>query len=152
MNMRNSNWRLQAASYIKGECSSEEASSWEALMLSDDAALDVYMQVMSEIDSELPTLENLEGFTDGVLSNEEIIPYRNRIVPISSDRPRRWYERPLFHYTVAASITLMLMFSGTFDRLFPEDTHHTAPKLSQSTSYSKQLMEKTTSWLDRLKP
>lgn len=152
MILPNSDWRLQAVNYIKGECSAEEASSWEALMLSDDAALDVYMQVMSEMDSELPTLENPESFVDSVLSNKEINPYRSRSVPISSNRPRRWYDRPLFHYTVAASFTVVFMFSGAFDRLFPEEPNQQVPKQSQSISYSEQLMEKTTSWLDQLKP
>lgn len=147
----NTEWRLQAATYIKGECTAEEASSWEALMLSNDAVLDVYMQVMSEMDSELPAMSNAEAFADRVLADEEVVPYQNRVVPLSSDRPRRWYERSLFHYTVAASITLVFMFSGAFDRLFPEDANHKS-QVSHSPSYSEQLMKKTTGWLDQLKP
>lgn len=151
MNTAHSDWKQQAGRYIRGECSSEEASSWEALMLSNDNALNVYMQVMAEMDQDLPMLESPESFADRVLSDKEIVPYQRRSVPTSSDRPRRWYERPLFHYTVAASLTIVFMFSGAFDRLFPESKNHQVPKSSQSVSYSEQLMEKTTSWLDRLK-
>ena len=147
----NLEWRLQAASYIKGECTAEEASSWEALMLSNDEVLDVYMQVMSEMDHELPAMSNAEAFTDRILADEEVVPYQNRVVPLSSERPRRWYERPLFHYTVAASITLVFMFSGAFDRLFPEDANPKS-QVSPSPSYSEQLLDKTTGWLDQLKP
>lgn len=151
MNTTISEWRSRATNYIKGECSSEEAAAWEALMLSNDDVLEVYMQVMSEMDSELPVMNHPETFVDRVLSNETIVPYRSQLVPISLDRPRRWYEKSVFHYTVAASITLVLMFSGAFDRLFPEGKNPKA-ELSSSPSYSEQLMEKTTNWLDQLKP
>lgn len=151
MNKATSDWRLLAERYIKGECSSEAAASWEALMLSDDTALEVYIQAMSEMDSELPDMTDPDDFTDRVLVNEDIIPYRSRVIPLSSDRPGRWYEKPLFHYTVAASITLVFMFSGAFDQLFPEEAKHRLPQ-SQSPSYSEQLMEKTTNWLDRIMP
>lgn len=151
MNKETSDWRLQAERYIKGECSPEAAASWEALMLSEDAALDMYIQAMSEMESELPDMADPDDFTDRVLADEGMIPYRARVIPLSSDRPRKWYEKPLFHYTVAASITLVFMFSGTFDRLFPEDTKHRLPQ-SESPSYSEQLMEKTTNWLDMILP
>lgn len=151
MNAQHSEWKLRAENYIKGESSPEEALSWEALMLSNDAVLKVYMDVMSEMDSELPVMNHPETFVDRVLSDETIIPYRSHTVPLLSDRPRRWYEKSVFHYTVAASITLILMFSGAFDRMFPEGTAHKA-ELSSSPSYSEQLMEKTTNWLNQLKP
>ena len=120
-------------------------------MLSDDEALRIYMQAMAEMDGELPSLPDPEDFARKVLERQDFVPYRRRNESLSSGRPRRWYERPIFHYTVAASITLVFVFSGAFDRMFPEDGHRERP-VTQAPSYSEQLMEKTTGWLDRLKP
>ncbi|WP_054957369.1 hypothetical protein [Paenibacillus dakarensis] len=149
MNQANTDWRADAKRYLKGECSSEEAICWEELMLSNDEVLEVYMQVLSEMDSELPVMDSPEAFADRIMADEEIVPYRAQVVPNTSGKPHRWYENAWFHYTVAASITLVFMFSGAFDRLFPGDLELKA-NTSSAPSYSEQLMEHTTSWLDEL--
>ncbi|SMG43658.1 hypothetical protein [Paenibacillus aquistagni] len=41
-------------------------------------------------------------------------------VPASRKHRRHWLEHPLFHYTVAAAITLLFMASGVFEALLRE--------------------------------
>ena len=65
MNVQDNELKMLTARYVRGEGSAEERSSYEELMLSDDSVLVIYMQVLAELDSELPGLSDPETFTRG---------------------------------------------------------------------------------------
>lgn len=142
-------YRLLTERYVRGEGTYEERSNYEELMLSDDRVFTWYMQVLGEFDSELPDLPDPDGFVDGVVAHEEIIPYSQRTAWPHQEHPKRWYERAIFHYTIAASITMLFLFTGAFDQLLPGEISGDIP-LSKQPSYSEQWMEKTSGWLDQL--
>lgn len=149
MNVKDNELKMLTARYVRGEGSAEERSSYEELMLSDDSVLEIYMQVLAELGSELPGLSDPETFTQQVVEHEQIKPYTHRAPLRIQERPKRWYERAIVHYTIAASITMLFLFTGAFDRLLPGEMNHDVP-LSETPSYSEQWVEKTTGWLDQL--
>lgn len=151
MNVPKHEWGLLADKYIKGLSTTEETACWERLILSDDEALLLHMELVSESEILLPALTDPDSFAERVLSHEEIVPYPAPKTAPSVKRPRRWYEKTIFHYTVAATITLVFMFTGSFDHILPEETDRIYPG-PQTPSFTEQLMNKTTGWLDRLLP
>ncbi|KOP68893.1 hypothetical protein AMS62_29320 [Bacillus sp. FJAT-18019] len=150
MNMEvNDEYRQLTERYIRGEGTAEERSNYEELMLSDDSVLTLYMQVLEELDSELPNLPDPEAFADELVAHEQIKPYAHRAAMQNQERPKRWYERAIVHYTIAASITMLFLFTGAFNQLLPGETNGNN-SLSNTPSYSEHWMEKTTGWLDQL--
>lgn len=151
MNVPKHEWRVLADKYIEGLCTTEESACWERLILSDDEAMLLHMEAVADAEITMPELADPDGFADRVLTRDEIVPYPVPNTPPSIKRPRRWYEKTIFHYTVAASITLVFMFTGAFERIFPEAIERIYPG-PQTPSYTEQLMNKTTGWLDQLLP
>lgn len=149
MNAKDHELKLLTERYVRGEGSPEERTSYEELMLTDDDVLEIYMQVLSELDAELPGMADPEAFAEQVVEHEQIMPYTPKAPLRIQERPKRWYERAIVHYAIAASITMLFLFTGAFDRLLPSEISGQVP-LSDTPSYSEQWVEKTTGWLDRL--
>ncbi|SEL83058.1 hypothetical protein SAMN04488688_10692 [Paenibacillus sp. cl141a] len=149
MNAKDHELKLLTERYVRGEGSLEERTSYEELMLTDDGVLEIYMQVLSELDPELPGMADPEAFAEQVVEHEQIKPYTPKAPLRIQERPKRWYERAIVHYAIAASITMLFLFTGAFDRLLPSEISGQVP-LSDTPSYSEQWVEKTTGWLDRL--
>ncbi|WP_433620098.1 hypothetical protein [Paenibacillus cellulositrophicus] len=135
--------------YIQGDCSPEKADSLELLLLEDDTALAAYMQVMNDLGPKLPSLDYEQRFIDNVM---DALPSEDKDAERGANEiwRRRWYEHRMFHYAVAACITLVFLSTGWFDKLGPE-TLHKAGTGGQPT-YGEKLVHVTTGWLDRLKP
>ncbi|MEV5026368.1 zf-HC2 domain-containing protein [Paenibacillus sp. LPE1-1-1.1] len=80
-------------------------------------------------------------------------------------RLRTWLQHPVTHYTIAASITLLLLFSGTFATFsqklaqldMNENMQESMPPKPQagndkySESWSDKIVDQTGTWLDGLK-
>lgn len=149
MKMPHHKLRSLAEAYIKGEATSDDATWFEACITSDDSALELYIQTLADMEEKLPTLKDPEVFANQLVGHADIIPYRRAVPHLDPDRPKRWYERAIFHYSIAASITMLFMFSGAFDRLLQEDTE-LVPSHTEVPSYSEQWVDTTTGWLDQL--
>ncbi|MDF2670206.1 MAG: hypothetical protein K0R67_2512, partial [Paenibacillus sp.] len=68
-------------------------------------------------------------------------------------------RHPLFQYTVAAAITMLLLTTGVFHNIGkitpePGSTGNSSPPRQEqpSNSFSQRLMERTTTLLDHLQP
>lgn len=135
--------------YIKGACTPEKAASLESLLLEDDSDLAAYMQVMHDLGPKLPDLEYEQRFIDNVM---DALPSGEKDAERGAyeNGRRRWYEHRMFHYAVAACITLIFLSTGWFDKLGPVTLQKAAP--DGQTTYADKLVDVTTGWLDRLKP
>ncbi|MBB3127714.1 ferric-dicitrate binding protein FerR (iron transport regulator) [Paenibacillus rhizosphaerae] len=135
--------------YIQGSCSPEKAASLESLLLEDDSALAAYMQVMNDMGPNLPGLESKQRFIDNVM---DALPSDDKEAELGANENgrRRWYEHRMFHYAVAACITLIFLSAGWFDKLGPGTLQKAEP--SGQPTYGEKLVNVTTGWLDRLKP
>lgn len=119
--------------------------------------------------SELPDMEQLERRVVAQLVSERNVhqAYADAqrtagTIQEKSPRIRAWLQHPVTHYTLAASITLLLLVSGTFSsfsqRLAQFDMHENIMQavppdpleVKQSESWSDKMVDQTGSWLDGL--
>lgn len=138
--------------YIRGELDELQIRHAESLLLHDTDALDAYMTALSCLGAELPRLQQEDAFIEAIMLK---LPEQNgerrkneRVKP--STRKRRIREHPLFNYVIAASITLFLLSFGVFDRMTSGAQHVIPPSSEQP--FSEQIMDKTSDWIDQLKP
>ncbi|WP_054025885.1 hypothetical protein [Bacillus sp. FJAT-28004] len=120
----------------------------------------------------IPDMERLEKRVVEQLRDEQEqyhIDAKQHVAPNTlQEKPRRlrtWLQHPVTHYTIAASITLLLLASGTFasfsQKLAQLDMNENAqqdispnPPVSASEhteSWSDRIVDQTGSWLDGLK-
>ncbi|MEC0243273.1 hypothetical protein P4H66_26005 [Paenibacillus dokdonensis] len=135
--------------YIRGETPQRQAEWMEALLLEDETAFSLYMQAMDMEAEGLPVMGNPEQFVQNVM-NQLVTPEVNNILLEQKDNRRRWYEHRLFHYAIAACLTLIFLSAGWFDKLTPGPQQVNAH--ANKASYSEDLVRVTTGWLDRIKP
>ncbi|MDR9853872.1 hypothetical protein RJP21_09680 [Paenibacillus sp. VCA1] len=138
------------AAYIRGDQSVQEREAYmEEMLLENELALESYMQALELVEAELPVLPRPEGFTEMVMTR--IGGSETKVVHMEArDDRRRWYEHRLFHYAIAACLTLIFLSAGWFDKLSPGPEH--VKKHAREASFSEELVKVTTGWIDRLKP
>ncbi|NOU95000.1 hypothetical protein GC093_17485 [Paenibacillus sp. LMG 31456] len=163
-------WDLYAGERL----SEEESLAYETHLSSCDSCLELYMQSLECAADSYPMLQADAEFAEAVMgriSREESMasPASIPLELIKSSTVRRtpaFTRHPLFHYTVAAAITIILMGSGAFQSLTERIGHlETAaeamdqsqaqgetPKVNERTSVSYKIMEKTIVMLDSIQP
>jgi anti-sigma factor RsiW len=146
--------------YVLGQLSETEREQAEAHLLSCDECLHLFMNTEPML---APHIQhpNLPGLERQVINKLHAADRRR-------GRPSlRWLQRSSVQYTIAASITLVLYFSGTFANIATklaelemnatiehQDRILQSPSLpadSQQASWSEQMVSRTGSWLDSLK-
>lgn len=157
--------------YIRGELESEMEEQLENLLRQgDDEAFQSYMQAMTisldvqADDVNLPNLHDPEDFTDLVMASillssdteceDKVGIAGENVVQVSRSlkRSRVHRNQPLFHYIIAASITLILLSSGMFDILTSSASHvNRAIKEHSGPSFSEKMMDATKGWMKQFK-
>jgi hypothetical protein len=120
----------------------------------------------------LPDMALLEQRVIGLLMSEQGLHDAEASAPgipaAKQEKPprlRTWLQHPVTHYTIAASITLLLLFSGTFATFsqklaqldMNENMQESIPPKPQagndkySESWSDKIVDQTGTWLDGLK-
>ncbi|MMZ69656.1 hypothetical protein D1872_325360 [compost metagenome] len=63
---------------------------------------------------------------------------------------KKWgWDRPVMHYVIAASITLLLLGGGVFD-LLAAGTSVAVENQGSGSPLSERLMERASLWMDRI--
>lgn len=132
------------------QCGEFDRTSMDTHLLECDNCTEIYIEALEELHEYLPQLMDRTAFTEGVLAQIGSLPnnYSRTHQPISN---KKWYTNTLFHYTIAASITLVLVGSGIFDQMLDrvsqisQDTEQ-----AQKTIVSDQLTNKAGKWLDAI--
>ncbi|WP_339307358.1 hypothetical protein [Paenibacillus sp. FSL R5-0519] len=138
----------QWTDYIEGYMSETQASRMEQLLMEDPDAMDSYLEALG-IHGELPSLPDPTGFADSVMHRIEGIQSSKAQRKSRAGRKRRWLEHKVFHYAVAACLTLIFLSSGLFDKVAP---YHKFQDGDHRGSFTEKWTEAATSWLDNLKP
>lgn len=90
------------------------------------------MEMLDELQEDLPSLENSSIFTERVMADwasmTESSAALEQVTVEEGVRRYRWYEKTIFHYAVAASLTLLIMTSGMFDKLHTGQMELMIPK------------------------
>jgi predicted anti-sigma-YlaC factor YlaD len=134
--------------YIHGD--EFERDSMDNHLQECDACLGMYVLCLDELQTSLPQLTSPIDFVDGVQEQVQLLPVVN---PKQSRTitPKRWYTHTWFHYTIAASLTFVLVSSGMFNHILDrvsqlsEDTEQ-----AEHISVSNQLSNKAGKWLDAI--
>lgn len=133
--------------YICGEIPPETAKRLDVLLTEDQQAFDTYMEVLATLESGMLALEDERRFMKNVLA---ALPQEKQIIeadPEIGKQPKSWIHKPLFHYVIAASITVLLLTSGFFDLLSAEANKVTSR--TPDTSMSKQVVDRASAWIDK---
>ncbi|WP_018751350.1 hypothetical protein [Paenibacillus sanguinis] len=130
-------------SYISGMMDREEEERLEALLLQDDEVFKAYAAVLSSQESTLPEPEEEELYLQRLLG---AIP-QEKARPVQTECRKTWSRHPLFHYTVAAAITVLLMGCGLFDSL-SSGTSEWINRPQQSIPLSERMLDMTVKWVD----
>lgn len=135
--------------YIQGKLSPSEEKRLDMLVIDDIHAFQMYTQELERYEGDLPKLPNREHFTDQIMRGiPESYEIRENKQSLKTTAQRN-RTLPIYHYLIAASITLFLLGSGVFDML-SEGANRTLDK-SVDTSISDQWMNATTKWIDSLR-
>lgn len=132
--------------YIRGDSKAEEESYLEQLLLEDDVELARFIESLDDMQDELPMLQDEPAFVELVMS--QISPVTS-VKTKTQPSKRHWTESSIFHYVIAASITMVLLSTGLFDQIF-DGAGHAMEKVPER-SYSEKWLDTTTNWLDQLK-
>jgi anti-sigma factor RsiW len=108
--------------FVQGKLSQQEQTEAEEHLYGCDECLECYMDSLNPADDLLPTPQELDSFDEQVMNRLlDQSPQPNGVIdphPSSASlepaKRRTMLQHPLFHYAVAASITLLLMSSGVF--------------------------------------
>ncbi|SDE32749.1 hypothetical protein SAMN02799630_05171 [Paenibacillus sp. UNCCL117] len=149
--------------YASDRLTPEERQLCEVHLEQCDECLELYMHALDKQSGDIPE-PDMERLTQAALSRWDEYtgadPAGSTARCGSSpdrDERRSWMRHPVFHYTVAASITLMLMGSGVFQVFTQQasawgDIGSQLEKQQRPPSWSEQLMERTTGWLAAIRP
>lgn len=107
---------------------------------------------------QLPDMRQLEEQVIAQLMGEKQRSSPPAAIPPSIRRRRTWLQHPVTHYTIAASITIMLLGSGVLasfsEKLqqYDQIPYTATPEWSESAaeSWSEKMINRTSSWLDGL--
>jgi hypothetical protein len=162
----------QWKTYVGQELTDQEHEQFERHLESCESCLELYMLSLELAADFYPMLRDEQALADQVM---EAIQAADQPKSMAS-RPviegaswswkqnrlklGPWIRHPLFHYTVAAAITLILMSSGVFqslaDRMGQGDQLSTKPTQAvpweEPLSVSKKLMDQTIIVLDAIQP
>ncbi len=125
--------------YIQDELAKSKREELENHLFSCDQCLEVYMELLEAQSVELPDIEK-DSFTDEVFAK----------LPIKVKKQRKSIlQSPIFHYGVAAVVTLTLMSTGVFQSITGiVGTVEASSFSEQKQSVSNNLMEKALSLFD----
>jgi len=124
---------------MKDELAESRRGELEDHLYSCDQCLEIYMKLVEDQAVELPDLENIH-FTDEVVMK----------LPVNKEKQKKSIlQSPIFHYGVAAVVTLSLMSTGVFQSMTGiVGTVEASSFSKQRQSVSTSLMEKALSVFD----
>jgi hypothetical protein len=134
--------------YINGKLAEDLQIELDHHLLSCNQCMNSYMECIEEGGDLLPSLENPMLFVDTIMKS---LPSVHEERPAQKSKMRRFYETPIFHYSVAAAITFIFMSSGLFTQLIDLVSIFQADPVSRGSTVSNTLMHKTINLLDFIK-
>jgi anti-sigma factor RsiW len=147
--------------YVEQDLTDGDRDVYEAHLSTCELCLELYMQALERAADSYPVLIDQAALADKVM--ETIAARTNAESTVSQflqpesehkQKPSEtasWLRHPIFHYTVAAAVTLVLMSSGVFQSIAdpvgqakpPSTETAQVETLIEQPSVSKMIMEKT---------
>jgi len=157
----------QIRQYIQGSLADGERERAEGHMADCDVCLGLFMDALESETAFLPDADiDIARLEQKVIARLELEqPHKQQTSPAHAavhkkEHRRSWMQHPVTHYTVAASITLLLFASGSFgmitntlaklDQNGRQQQEIALPEQPERLSWSEQMVGRTGSWLDGL--
>ncbi|MDP5275339.1 hypothetical protein [Chengkuizengella axinellae] len=131
--------KQQWLNYINDQVSDTDRLEYEDHLYTCEQCLETYTQSIEDQTLNLPVIEDEPQFTKQVM--ESIQPNKTK---------QHFIHKPFFQYVVAASITLILMSSGVFERIAMQQDHHRLDESQQRTAISEHLTHKVSDFLNEI--
>jgi len=125
--------------YVKGYLPEDFRDGYEAHLYECEACMNSYLQAMEFSESSLPDLKDGSHLTELIMKKVVDTDLKKSA---SNQRPAN--QHPLFHYIIAAAMTMFLMFSGAFQSMtnYLDDVQRTTLS-QQNSSITEKILETT---------
>ena len=136
--------------YVKNEVDRAEREAFEDHLYSCDQCLDCYLQALAEVENDLPVIENEADFTNLVMA--QIAESKQEVTPIVKEKRKTpFYQSAIFHYSIAAAMTILLMTTGVFQSITKYTESVQTPNYHvKETSITEGIVDRTFAWMDSL--
>lgn len=129
--------------YVNNQLDEKTREHYDTHLFGCDQCLSVYLEVIEAMEQQLPAMNNKEEFTDSLMIK---IKQQN---PGRENSVSKFYQKPIFHYVLAAAMTFLLMSTGVFSQLMNiVNDFESNPK--QETSVVEGFVNHTVSFLDKI--
>ncbi|MBM7587599.1 hypothetical protein JOC86_004173 [Bacillus pakistanensis] len=132
--------------YVRDEVDEKTRVEFENHLYECDQCMEVYLEAIERQETSFPTVTDPDGFTDGIMA---MIEQEKPVTKIENPRTyakTKFYQKSVFHYLVAATMTLLLMTTGVFQELMTivTDFENKSPK----ESITEGIMKETFSFVE----
>lgn len=129
--------------YVKDQLDEETRERYDTHLFECDQCLSTYMEVIEAQEQQLPVMQHDEAFTDAVMVKINQQQVTEKKMPVS-----KFYQKPAFHYVLAAAMTLFLMSTGVFSHLMNIVSDFEANKKNEP-SVVEGFMKNKVSFIDK---
>jgi hypothetical protein len=132
--------------YVRDEVDEKTRVEFENHLYECDQCMEVYLEAIERQETSFPTVTDADAFTDGIMA---MIEQEKPVSNIEKPRPyakTKFYQKSVFHYLVAAAMTLLLMTTGVFQELMTIVTDF--EKKSPKESITEGIMNETFSFVE----
>jgi anti-sigma factor RsiW len=127
-----------------------EREEVEDHLYSCDTCLSLYYAAIEGQEDQLPTLSNDEEFTELIMSQVAGWKSDGEMSQQKQSGERKpLYQSAIFHYAVAAAMTLLLMTTGVFQSVLQYVDTVQNPKETRP-SFTEEMMNHTFSWMNSI--
>lgn len=131
--------------YTRGELDSATRKQYDDHLYNCDQCLSVYLEAVEAMEHTLPVMSNEDIFTDMIMQQIEGQKQKQN----KKSQKQSFYQKAIFHYLVAAAMTIILMTSGVFSHLTNAVNDFETNK-KKEPSFVMGLMNKSVSFIDKV--
>ena len=132
--------------YVNNDLNETERILLEDHLYTCDQCLDLYIDAVEKQEEILPSISNEKAFMDEIMW--KIASETKEMLP--NEKPKRsFYQSSIFHYAIAASLTLILMTTGFFQSIIKHtESIQKAEVTAKQENSQGGIVNKTFAWMD----
>lgn len=133
--------------YVQDTIDEEMRETYENHLYTCDHCLELYLQAVETVESELPQWRESSNFTDSVMV---------QVIGSTTKKQEKAYvkknrkQQTMLHYFLAAAMTLILMSTGVFTQLMNVASDFERDESKQADSFVLTFLNKQDSITDKL--
>ncbi|WP_312096049.1 hypothetical protein [Niallia sp.] len=131
--------------YVKDELNETERIVLEDHLYTCDQCLELYIDAVDKQEEILPSISDEAAFMNDIMKKIS----NDMVIENVGEKKRPFYQSSIFHYAIAASLTLLLMSAGFFQSIIKHtETIQKAELSVKQEPKSGGLVDKTFAWMD----